>query len=91
MAKHEVQVKKPAPGELEQLGVPSWPIWTKEVSVFDWHYDEQEVCYFLAGQVEVRTAQGTVRFGEGDLVTFPAGLSCTWDVRQPVRKHYRFG
>ena len=22
---------------------------------------------------------------------FDAGLSCTWDVHAPVRKHYRFG
>jgi hypothetical protein len=26
----------------------------------------------------------------GDLATFPAGLSCTWDVHAPLRKHYRF-
>jgi uncharacterized cupin superfamily protein len=32
-----------------------------------------------------------VRFGAGDLVVFDAGLSCTWDVHAPVRKHYRFG
>ncbi len=32
-----------------------------------------------------------VRFGEGDLVTFPAGLSCTWEIHSPVRKHYTFG
>ncbi|MGH8610629.1 MAG: cupin domain-containing protein [Gammaproteobacteria bacterium] len=25
-----------------------------------------------------------------DLATFPVGLSCTWDVRKPVKKHYRF-
>ena len=32
-----------------------------------------------------------VQVGKGDLVTFPAGMSCTWDVRRPVKKHYRFG
>jgi len=26
----------------------------------------------------------------GDLVTFPAGLSCTWDVKKALRKHYQF-
>jgi hypothetical protein len=26
-----------------------------------------------------------------DLVVFEQGLSCTWDVHTPVRKHYRFG
>ena len=29
--------------------------------------------------------------GAGDLVTFPAGMSCTWKVRKPVKKHYKFG
>jgi hypothetical protein len=29
--------------------------------------------------------------GKGDLVTFPTGMKCTWDVKVPVRKHYRFG
>jgi uncharacterized cupin superfamily protein len=32
-----------------------------------------------------------VRFGAGDLVTFAAGLRCSWDVHAAVRKHYRFG
>jgi uncharacterized cupin superfamily protein len=32
-----------------------------------------------------------VRIGKGDLVTFPAGMSCTWEVRGAVKKHYRFG
>jgi uncharacterized cupin superfamily protein len=46
----------------------------------------------LAGDVIVTPEGGEpVRFGKGDLVTFLAGLSCTWKVLQPVRKHYRFG
>ena len=32
-----------------------------------------------------------VKFGAGDLVIFPAGMNCRWDVHQAVRKHYRFG
>ena len=27
----------------------------------------------------------------GDLAIFPAGMSFTWEVRQPIKKHYRFG
>ncbi|NET86216.1 MAG: cupin domain-containing protein, partial [Moorea sp. SIO1F2] len=27
----------------------------------------------------------------GDLVTFPAGMSCTWKILSNVRKHYQFG
>ena len=33
---------------------------------------------------------GSGRFGAGDLLVFPAGLSCVWTVHAPVRKHYRF-
>lgn len=72
-------------------GMRSWPIWTKEVSVFDWNYDEKEVCLFLEGEVTVKTPFETVSFGKGDLVTFPQGLSCTWQITKPVRKHYKFG
>ncbi len=86
-----ITIEKPEPGKLVELGVESWPIWTKEPSTFDWHYDEQEICYLLEGEVEVTTAEGTVSFGKGDLVCFPQGLSCTWKVKTGVRKHYRFG
>ncbi len=82
----------PSPKRLDELGVRSWDIWEKEVSEFAWRYDERETCYLLEGDVIVTPDGGTpVRFGAGDLVTFPAGLSCTWKVLQPVRKHYRFG
>jgi uncharacterized cupin superfamily protein len=27
-------------------------------------------------------------FSRGDLITFPAGLSCTWDITEAVEKHY---
>lgn len=85
-----IRVRTPEQDELDGLGVFSWPVWTKEVSEFDWHYDEQETCYFLAGEVIVRTADGEVRIGKGKLVTFPAGLSCRWVITCEVRKHYRF-
>jgi hypothetical protein len=88
---NEVKVEKLAAGDLQAKGVFTWPIWTKEVSRFDWHYDEQEQCYFLEGAVTVETPDGSVSFGKGDFVTFPEGLTCVWNVKQPVRKHYKFG
>lgn len=84
-------VKKPNENELDKLGVRSWGIWTKETSEFPWSYDSQETCYFLEGEVVVTPDGGTpVKMGKGDLVTFPKGMSCTWKVLQPVRKHYTF-
>ena len=82
----------PSEDRLRTLGVRSWPIWTKETSRFPWTYDDPETCYFLEGDVVVTPDGGeAVRMGKGDLVTFPTGMSCTWDVRIPVKKHYRFG
>jgi hypothetical protein len=83
---------KPSPERLAALRVESWPVWTKAPSTFPWTYDESETCYLLEGDVTVTPDKGSpVRFGAGDLVTFPAGMSCTWEIRASVRKHYRLG
>ena len=82
----------PDPVLLQSLGVTSWPLWSCGVSRFPWTYDERETCLLLEGEVSVTPAGGEpVRFGAGDLVVFEAGLTCTWEVQAPVRKHYRFG
>lgn len=87
----KIQVKKPTREELDSLGVISWPIWEKEASTFPWVYDMTETCYLLQGRVTVTTGDGaSVTFGEGDLVVFPEGLSCTWTIHSPVRKRYSF-
>ena len=84
-------VHNPEEKMLKRLGVKSWPIWEKEVSEFPWSYDEEETCYFLEGGVVVTPDGGDpVEIGKGDLVTFPKGVSCTWEIRQAVRKHYMF-
>ncbi len=87
----EIKVEKPSQEELKKRGVFDWPIWEKEVSDFDWSYDQNEQCYFLKGQVTVKTKDGrSVSFGQGDFVTFPKGLSCVWQITQDVKKHYNF-
>jgi uncharacterized cupin superfamily protein len=89
----EIKVEhNPSEDRLKELGVKEWPIWTKEISEFPWTYDEPETCYFLEGDVVVIPDEGEpVEVGKGDLVIFPSGMRCTWNVRQPVRKHYIFG
>ena len=87
----EIEVRKPFDGELQNRGILSWPIWTCEPSSFDWTYDEKETCYILEGRVTVETEGGSVSFGKGDLVVFPKGLSCVWNVHEAVRKHFEFG
>jgi uncharacterized cupin superfamily protein len=87
----KIEIEKPTAEHLERKGVSSWPIWEKEISRFDWHYDSTEECYLLEGEVVVEAEDGEqVKFGKGDFVTFPKGLSCTWDVKVPVKKHYNF-
>ena len=87
----EIKVEKLNQDELRKKGVFSWPIWEKEVSRFPWHYDSVEECYLLEGKVTVEGKDaGRVSFGKGDFVSFPKGLSCTWDIKEAVKKHYNF-
>jgi uncharacterized protein len=87
----EIKIQKLTDTELKTKGIFSWPIWEKEISRFDWYYDQTEECLLLAGQVVVETKDGKkVEFGRGDFVTFPKGLACSWDIKSPVRKHYNF-
>lgn len=87
-----IHVEKPDPAKLKELGVSSWPVWTKEESEFPWEYDEKETCYILEGDVVVTPEKGEpVHFGKGDLVVFSEGLKCRWKINRAVRKHYRFG
>ena len=90
---NEIEViSNPTEEQLNMLGVYSWPIWTKEASTFPWTYDDKEMCLFLEGEVRVTPEGGKpVEMGKGDLVTFPKGMSCTWEIRQDVKKHYNFG
>ena len=74
--------------KLESMGVFNWAIWECEESEFSWFYPEKESCYLLEGEVQVITDFETVSFGKGDYVVFPKGLSCSWKVLKPVRKHY---
>ena len=87
----KIEIQKLKDDELNKRNIKSWPIWKKEVSRFDWYYDKIEECYLLEGSVIVETEDGDkVEFGKGDFVTFPKGLSCIWDIKEPVKKHYNF-
>lgn len=75
---------------LTALGVNKWPTWKKEVSVFPWTFLEEEKAYILEGECVITPEGGApVYFGKGDLVTFPAGMKASWEVKQPLHKHYK--
>jgi uncharacterized protein len=83
------KVRKPTQKEKQEA--ESWPIWEKEQSSFPWEYDEPETCLILKGKATVKYAEGSVEFGAGDYIIFPVGLKCTWDIKNRIQKHYKFG
>ena len=87
----KIEVKKSKKEDMEKDGVMSWPIWEKEESEFAWEYFEQETCLILEGKAVVKTPEESVEFGAGDYVVFPEGLTCTWEIKEKIKKHYRFG
>lgn len=87
-----MNIEKRKPSEEEIKMAESWPIWTKEVSEFDWNYNEKETCLILKGKAEVTSKDGEkASFGAGDFVIFPVGLECTWKIIEPIEKKYKFG
>ncbi len=87
-----VIIEKLSDTEIRDRGIRSWAIWEKEVSKFPWFYDSQEQCLFLEGEITVTDSDTGKRYEikKGDFVTFPAEMACTWEVRKPVKKHFRF-
>jgi uncharacterized cupin superfamily protein len=86
----QVIIEKLSEKEITARNIKNWPIWTKEISRFDWYYDSTEECYILEGEINVETKEGTYTIKPGDFVTFKKGLKCVWDIKKPVRKHYNF-
>lgn len=79
------------PAKLDVLFVDDWPTWSKEVSEFDWHYDQKETCYIIEGKATITTEDGeSITINAGDMVFFPEGLKCTWKIIEPIEKHYTF-
>jgi hypothetical protein len=88
----KMKKKLPTEDDLKNLNVVSWGTWSKEVSEFDWSYDDTETCFLLDGEVEVTDSKTgeKIEFKKGDLVQFEKGLKCIWNVKKPVRKYFSF-
>ena len=84
-------IKQLSKSEIDDNNINNWPIWTCDISEFDWEYTDKESCLLLEGEVEVTTDTGVFKFKAGDFVVFSRGLKCRWKVFQPVKKHYNFG
>jgi uncharacterized protein len=85
-----IEVQQISDEEATSRGLRNWPIWEKEISSFEWTYDEDEECYFLEGEVVVRIGDKEYQLKKGDFVRFKKGLTCHWTVKQPVRKHLKY-
>ena len=86
-----ITVEKATDKRLAELGTENWSPWECGVETFDWHYSNVETAHVLEGKVTVKTDDGEeVTFGAGDIVVFPAGLSCTWIVHEPIKKVFKF-
>ena len=86
----EIKVTKPSEEELKTMEIKQWHPWECEPSSFDWSYVNTETCYIQEGKAKVTTDTGVVEFGKGDLVEFPKGLKCKWEVIEKIKKVYKF-
>ena len=89
----KVLIKSPCSASLIiQHGIKTWPTWECEPSSFPWHYKDKEICLIIAGEAKINTKGGESYFiKSGDLVEFPEGFSCEWQITKSLKKHFRLG
>jgi len=85
----QIVVETLSPDEARERGILGWPVSKRDVSRFTWHYDATEICYLVAGHARIETEDGNIEVESGDFVRLPAGLECTWDIRERLVKHYQ--
>lgn len=87
----DIIVKKPTDEETARC--KTWPIWSCDVSTFEWDYTQTETCLLIEGKVTVTdrpAGEDSVTFGAGDMVIFPVELACIWKIEEAVKKYYDF-
>lgn len=88
----EIIVTRPSKDELDKLGIDKWSSWECDPSEFDWQYPDQETAFVYKGKVVVTTNDGEkVEISAGDLMVFPKGLRCHWQVLERIEKVYKMG
>ncbi|MFP4378749.1 MAG: cupin domain-containing protein [Spirochaetales bacterium] len=84
-----IQTETIGTDEAERRGILEWPRSERSVARFSWHYDATEVAYIEQGSARIETEDGNIEIESGDLVTLPAGLDCTWVIRETLIKRYK--
>ena len=89
----KVIIKSPCSASLIiQYGIKNWPTWECEPSNFSWFYKEKEICLIIEGEAKIKTEAGeSYVIKSGDLVEFPEGLTCEWQIIKNIKKHFRLG
>jgi uncharacterized cupin superfamily protein len=54
----DIIVRKPTDREIS--GMKTKPVWTCDVSEFDWYYDSEETCLIIEGEVTVKYGSESV-------------------------------
>ncbi|MBI9068323.1 MAG: cupin domain-containing protein [Salinivirgaceae bacterium] len=83
-------VEKLSDDDIRKRDIYNWPIWEKEVSVFDWIYDDKEQFYLIEGEIKIIADNKEYNISPGDFVTCTKGQSCKWEITKYVKKHYQF-
>jgi len=86
----DIIVTKPTKEELASWNINSWSSWECEPSTFDWTYLDHESAYVFEGHVIVEAYGKKTEIKKGDLVHFPKGMSCVWNVKETIKKVYNF-
>ena len=93
------QVEKASANDIKSLNVASWSTWSSSDNpkyavhkVKAKEYEVNEVCYIDKGKFLITPDNDNdgkaVTVQAGDFVVFPKGFTCTWEVIEPVNKHW---
>lgn len=87
--KQQIIIQKPNPNQIKDC--LTWSTWGCSISKFPWTYSDTETAYIIKGKVIITPTNGNpIEINQGDLCIFPEGMSCTWDVKEELFKHYKF-
>ena len=57
----------------------------RESGTIEWFYDEKTVCLLTEGRAVIEHYGERTPVEAGDLVTFPQGIRCRWEILEPMR------
>jgi uncharacterized cupin superfamily protein len=76
----------------EDLKVVTWPLWAMEPTTYTKKYEMPESVYVEDG-LAILTGEdlSPAELNQGCLITIPAGVELTWEIRKTLKKRYLLG